>query len=86
MEGRRDQGRWQAFVGGHAGTRFLAMAATTKTVVESLAAVLNGDPAAMCKMMTCDQGRKMHGHKIFIGRTGLRIASVDAHGPWQRGN
>lgn len=60
------------------------MAATTKTVVESLAAVLNGDPAAMRKMMTCDQGRKMHGHKIFTEGIGLRIDSVDAHGLWQR--
>lgn len=84
MEGRRDQGRWQAFVGGRAGTGFVAMAATTKTVVESLAAVLNGDPVAMRKMMTCDQGRKMHGHKIFTEGIGLRIDSVDAHGLWQR--
>ena len=84
MEELRDQGRWQALVGGHTGTGFVAMAATTKTVVESLAAVLNGDPAAMRKMMTCDQGRKMHGHKIFTEGIGLRIDSVDAHGLWQR--
>lgn len=84
MEELRDQGRWQALVGGHAGTGFVAMAATTKTVVESLAAVLNGDPAAMREMITCDQGRKMHGHKIFIEGIGLRIDSVDSHGLWQR--
>ena len=49
MEELRDQGRWQALVGGHAGTGFVAMAATTKTVVESLAAAVNGEPAVMRK-------------------------------------
>ena len=62
-------------------TGFAAMAAATKIVVDSFAAVLNGEPAAMRKMMTCDQGHEMRGHKLFTERTGLRIASVDAHGP-----
>ncbi|MGK5046530.1 hypothetical protein ACQ4WP_11605 [Janthinobacterium sp. GB4P2] len=62
-------------------TGFAALAATTRTVVDSIAAVLNGEPAAMRKMMACDQGSEMHGHKIFIERTGLRIDSVDPHGP-----
>ena len=64
---------------------FAALAGTTRTVVDSITAVLNGEPAAMCKMMTCDQGHEMYGHKIFTERTGLRIDSVVPHGPWQRG-
>gem|GEM_PF-6113821 len=67
-------------------TSFAALAATIKTVVDSITAVLNGEPEARCKMMTCDQGREMHGHKIFSEHTGLRIDSVVPHGPWQRGN
>ena len=66
-------------------TGFVALATTTRAVVDSFAAVFNGEPAAMRKMMACDQGHEMRGHKIFIERTGLRIDSVDPHGPWQRG-
>jgi IS30 family transposase len=42
--------------------------ATTKAVVDSFAAVLNREPAAMRKTMTYDQGREMHGHKILTER------------------
>lgn len=46
-------------------TGFAALAATTMTVVDSFAAVLNGEPAAMRKMMACDQGSEMHGAQNF---------------------
>lgn len=97
IEDRLVPGRWKGDVIKGAGKRssadtlverttsFVALATTTKTVVDSFAAVLNGEPAAMRKMMACDQGRKMHGHKIFTEGIGLRIDSVDAHGLWQRG-
>jgi IS30 family transposase len=60
--------------------------ATTKTVVDSFAAVLNREPAAMRKTMTYDQGREMHGHKILTERTGVQIYFADPHSPWQRGS
>jgi IS30 family transposase len=60
--------------------------ATTKTVVDSFAAVLNREPAAMRKTMTYDQGREMHGHKILTERTGVQVYFADPHSPWQRGS
>jgi transposase, IS30 family len=60
--------------------------ATTKAVVDSFAAVLNREPAAMRKTMTYDQGREMHGHKILTERTGVQIYFADPHSPWQRGS
>jgi len=58
MEGRRNQARRQAFVGGHAGRRTTGLVAlAANTIVDSFAAILNGEPAAMRKMMTYDQGR-----------------------------
>ncbi|MFC6520322.1 IS30 family transposase [Undibacterium arcticum] len=60
--------------------------ATTKAVVDSFAAVLNREPAAMRKTMTYDQGREMHGHKILTARTGVQIYFADPHSPWQRGS
>ena len=60
--------------------------ATTKTVVDSFAAVLNREPAVMRKTMTYDQGREMHGHKILTERTGVQIYFADPHSPWQRGS
>jgi IS30 family transposase len=60
--------------------------ATTKAVVDSFAAVLNREPAAMRKTMTYDQGREMHGHKILTDRTGVQIYFADPHSPWQRGS
>nr|WP_233411078.1 IS30 family transposase [Rugamonas sp. CCM 8940] len=60
--------------------------ATTKAVVDSFAAVLNREPAAMRKTMTYDQGREMHGHKILTKRTGVQIYFADPHSPWQRGS
>jgi transposase, IS30 family len=60
--------------------------ATTKAVVDSFAAVLNREPAAMRKTMTYDQGREMHGHKILTERTGVEIYFADPHSPWQRGS
>ena len=60
--------------------------ATTKTVVESFAAVLNREPAALRKTMTYDQGREMHGHAILTERTGVQIYFADPHSPWQRGS
>ena len=56
-----------------------------KTVVASITVVLNGEPMAMRKTMTCDQGREMLGRKILTERTGLRIGFANPHGPWQRG-
>ena len=97
IEERLVPGQWKGEVIKGAGKRssadtlvertisFVALA-TTRTVFDSFVAVLNGEPAAMRKMMACDQGSEMHGHKIFTERTGLRIDSVDAHGPWQRGD
>ena len=85
MEELRDQGRWQALVGGQAGTGFVAMAAITKTVVEASPPSSTVTQRRCAKMMTCDQGHEMQRHKIFTERTGLRIDSVDPHGPWQRG-
>lgn len=88
MEGLRDHGRWQAFVGGHAGRmpdRFRGAGRRHQDRRRQLGAVLNGEPAVVRKMMNCDQGSKMHGHRIFTERTGLPIDSVDPHGPWQRG-
>jgi transposase, IS30 family len=60
--------------------------ATTKTVVESFAAVLNREPAALRKTMTYDQGREMHGHALLTERTGVKIYFADPHSPWQRGS
>lgn len=60
--------------------------ATTKAVVDSSAAVLNREPAAMRKTTTYDQGREMHGHKILTERTGVQIYFADPHSPWQRGS
>jgi transposase, IS30 family len=60
--------------------------ATTKSVVESFAAVLNREPAALRKTMTYDQGREMHGHAILTERTGVQIYFADPHSPWQRGS
>ena len=60
--------------------------ATTKAVVDSFAAVLNREPAAMRKTMTYGQGREMHGHKILTERTGVQIYFADPHSPWQRGS
>ncbi len=60
--------------------------ATTKAVVDSFAAVLNREPAAMRKTMTYDQGREMHGHKILTERPGVQIYFADPHSPWQRGS
>lgn len=60
--------------------------ATTKAVVDSFAAVLNREPAAIRKTMTYDQGREMHGHKILAERTGMQIYFADPHSPWQRGS
>ncbi len=60
--------------------------ATTKAVVDSFAAVLNREPAAMRKTMTYDQGREMHGHKTLTERTGVQIYFADPHSPWQRGS
>jgi IS30 family transposase len=60
--------------------------ATTKAVVDSFAALLNREPAAMRKTMTYDQGREMHGHKILTERTGVQIYFADPHSPWQRGS
>ena len=60
--------------------------ATTKAVVDSFAAVLNREPAAMRKTMTYDQGREMHGHTILTERTGVQIYFADPHSPWQRGS
>ena len=71
-------------------TSFVVLAkmdnATTKTVVESFAAVLNREPAALRKTMTYDQGREMHGHAILTERTGVQIYFADPHSPWQRGS
>ncbi len=60
--------------------------ATTAAVVESFAAALNGEPTAMRKTTTYDQGREMHGHKILSERTGVQIYFADPHSPWQRGS
>jgi transposase, IS30 family len=60
--------------------------ATTKTVVESFAMVLNREPAALRKTMTYDQGREMHAHAILTQRTGVQIYFADPHSPWQRGS
>jgi IS30 family transposase len=60
--------------------------ATTKTVVESFARVLNREPASMRKTMTYDQGREMHAHAILTQRTGVQIYFADPHSPWQRGS
>lgn len=49
--------------------------ATTKAVVDSITAVLNREPAAMCKTMAYNQCREMHGHKILTERTGCRSTS-----------
>ncbi len=46
----------------------------------------SGEPAAMRKTMTYDQGREMHGHKILTERTGVQIYFADPHSPWQRGS
>jgi IS30 family transposase len=43
----------------------------TIAAIGSFAALLNREPAAMCKTMTYDQGREMHGHKILSERTGV---------------
>ncbi len=59
--------------------------ATTKTVGDSFAAVLNREPESMRKTMTYDQGREMHGHKILTERTGVQVYFADPHSPWQRG-
>lgn len=59
---------------------------TTKAVVDSFAAVLNREPAAMRKTMTYDQGREMRGHKILTERTGVQIYFADPHSPRQRGS
>lgn len=71
-------------------TRFVVLAkiddAGTVSVVDSFAAVLNRQPAAMRKTMTYDQGREMHGHKILTERTGVQIYFADPHSPWQRGS
>jgi IS30 family transposase len=48
-------------------------------------AVLNRQPAGLGKSMSYDQGRKMHGHKFLIERTGVQIYFADPHSPWQRG-
>ena len=60
--------------------------AGTVSVVDSFAAVLNRQPAAMRKTMTYDQGREMHGHKILTKRTGVQIYFADPLSPWQRGS
>ena len=71
-------------------TRFVVLAkmddAGTVSVVDSFAAVLNRQPAAMRKTMKYDQGREMHGHKILTERTGVQIYFADPHSPWQRGS
>lgn len=71
-------------------TRFVILAkmdnAGTQSVVDSFAAVLNRQPAAMRKTMTYDQGREMHGHKTLTQRTGIQIYFADPHSPWQRGS
>ena len=60
--------------------------ATTKTVVDRFAAVLNREPTSMRKTMTYDQGREMHGHKILTERTSPQVYFSDPHSPWQRGS
>lgn len=71
-------------------TRFVVLArmdnAGTKSVVDSFSAVLNREPEALCRSMTYDQGREMHGHKILTERTGVQIYFADPHSPWQRGS
>ena len=71
-------------------TRFVVLAkmndATTQTVVDSFAAVLNRQPAALRQSMTYDQGREMYHHQQLTQRTGIQIYFADPHSPWQRGS
>ena len=58
--------------------------ATTKSVINSLPAVLNPEPAAMRKTMTYGQSREMHAHKIFTECSNVEVYLDDPHSQWQR--
>lgn len=60
--------------------------ATTETVTDSFAAVINRVPDALRKTLTYDQGKEMSWHKQFTLATGVRVYFADPHSPWQRGS
>jgi IS30 family transposase len=53
----------------------------TQSVIDSFSSDLNGQSAELCKSMTYDQGREIHGHKILTERIGVQIYVADPHSP-----